>query len=341
MKENDEDFDKWMMDYMTGSLSGEGMQKFLVLLKSDIHYQERFRDLSKAHARLLVPRFAEAAADNYEKLLHRIHLEKSTPIQKVSVQRFSWKYIRRMAATIALLITSSIACYYVWDDIQKSSQDVVLCQMEVPLGSQTKVVLPDGSVVCLNSGSVLKYDPTFMRNKNRDIYLTGEGYFEVCKNEDKPFIVHVGDLKVKVLGTIFNVRAYKEEPNIEISLVKGRVNVFAQSEAIGNVFLSPNQRAIYDKETKSLFAENVDAEVATQWTTGRLGFVNISLVDIMADIERRYNVHIIIDSEQMKTEIFSGSISCKLSLEEMLNYLDVDDKYQWTKKGNVITITDK
>lgn len=341
MKENNEDFDKWMMDYMIGGLSEEDMQKFLVLLNSDIHYKERFRELSKAHARLLVPRFAEVAADNYGKLLDRIHLEKSAPIQKRPVQRFSWKYIRRMAATLALLITSSIACYYAWDDIQKSSQDVVLCQLEVPLGSQTKVVLPDGSMVCLNSGSVLKYDPTFIRNKNRDIYLTGEGYFKVRKNEDKPFIVHVGDLKIKVLGTIFNVRAYKEEPNVEISLVEGRVNVFAQSEAVGNVVLSPNQRAIYDKETKSLFAENIDADIATQWITGRLSFVNTSLVQIMADIERRYNVHIIIDSEQMKTEIFSGSISCKLSLEEMLDYLDVDDKYQWNQKGNVITITDK
>ncbi len=70
--------------------------------------------------------------------------------------------------------------------------------MEVPLGSQTKVILPDGSVVCLNSGSVLKYDPAFLRKKSREVYLIGEGYFEVQKNPEKPFIVHVDDINVKV-----------------------------------------------------------------------------------------------------------------------------------------------
>lgn len=161
--------------------------------------------------------------------------------------------MRRIAATVALLITSSIACYYVWNDIKSSAQDTVLCQMEVPLGSQTKVVLPDGSVVCLNSGSVLKYDPAFVRNKNREVYLVGEGYFEVHKNTEKPFIVHTEDLNIKVLGTVFNIRAYKEEPNIEVALVEGKVNVFSQSEEKGNIVLRPNQRAVYDKKQGCCF----------------------------------------------------------------------------------------
>ena len=218
---------------------------------------------------------------------------------------------------------------------------MVLCQMEVPLGSQTKVVLPDGSVVCLNSGSVLKYDPAFVRNKNREVYLVGEGYFEVHKNTEKPFIVHTEDLNIKVLGTVFNIRAYKEEPNIEVALVEGKVNVFSQSEEKGNIVLRPNQRAVYDKKTRVLFSDAVDAEAKALWTTGRLSFVNESLADIMKDVERRYNVHIIIEAESMKTEIFSGSISSKLSLDEILDYLDVDDKYKWMQNGNVITITDK
>ena len=341
MKDNNEEFDKWMMDYMTGSLSGEDMQKFHTLLRSDIHYRKRFKDLSAIHAKLLIPHFVAEEADNYEKLLRRINLEKSTSLRNSSSHRITWKSIRRIAAVIVLLITSSIACYYVWDDVWRTSQDVVLCQMEVPLGSQTKVVLPDGSVVCLNSGSVLKYDPSFMKNKNRDVYLTGEGYFEVQKNQHKPFIVHTGDLNVKVLGTVFNVRAYTDESNVEIALVKGRVNVFSQSETIGNVVLNPNQRAVYDKKSRSLFSEDTDAKVAALWITGRLSFINTSLVDIMKELERHYNVRIIVESEHMKTEIFSGSINSKLSLEEMLDYLDVDNKYVWTRKDNVITITDK
>ena len=148
-------------------------------------------------------------------------------------------------------------------------------------------------------------------------------------------------MNIKVLGTVFNIRAYKEEPNIEVALVEGKVNVFSQSEEKGNIVLRPNQRAVYDKKTRVLFSDAVDAEAKALWTTGRLSFVNESLADIMKDIERRYNVHIIIEAESMKTEIFSGSISSKLSLDEILDYLDVDDKYKWMQNGNVITITDK
>ena len=89
---------------------------------------------------------------------------------------------------------------------------MVLCQMEVPLGSQTKVVLPDGSVVCLNSGSVLKYDPAFVRNKNREVYLVGEGYFEVHKNTEKPFIVHTEDLNIKFWGRFSILGPIKKNP---------------------------------------------------------------------------------------------------------------------------------
>lgn len=341
MKENNENFDRWMIDYMAGCLSGEDLQKFHALLKSDVHCQERFKELSKEHARLLVSRFAAEEAENYESLLHKLNVKKDKHSFALSNLRLLGRNVRRIAATVALIVTSSIACYYVWNDIRDASQDMALCQMEVPLGSQTKVVLPDGSVVCLNSGSILKYDPAFARNKNREVYLIGEGYFEVHKNTDKPFIVHTEDLNVKVLGTVFNIRAYKEEPNIEVALVEGRVNVFSKSETNGNVVLKPNQRAVYDKQSKRLFSDAVDAETATQWTTGRLSFVNTSLVDIIKDIERKYNVRIIIESESMKSEIFSGSISSKLTLDEILDYLDVDNKYVWARKGNVITITDK
>lgn len=341
MKKNIEIFDEWMIDYMNGCLAGEDLQNFHALLKSDSACREKFKELSKEHAKYLIPYFAEEEAANYEELILRLKFKNRKHSRMLSVRPFFGKSLRRIAATIALIITSSIACYYVWNDIRDSAQNVVLCQMEVPLGSQTKVVLPDGSTVCLNSGSVLKYDPAFVRNRNREVYLIGEGYFEVYKNADKPFIVHTEDLNIKVLGTVFNIRAYKGEPNIEVALVEGKVNVFSKSETKGNVVLKPNQMAVYDKKTKRLFSDTVDAQSKALWTTGRLSFVNTSLTDIMKEIERKYNVRIVIESTRMNSEIFSGSISSKLSLSEILDYLDVDKKYKWKQKGNVITITDK
>ena len=128
--------------------------------------------------------------------------------------------------------------------------------MEVPLGSQTKVILPDSSVVCLNSGSVLKYDPAFLRKKSREVYLIGEGYFEVQKNPEKPFIVHADDINVKVLGTVFNVRSYPEDSEIEVSLIKGKVNVFSASETRDNVILASDEQLTYDKRSCLLYTSN-------------------------------------------------------------------------------------
>lgn len=160
-----------------------------------------------------------------------------------------WSTFSQVAAIALLILTTSIAGYYIYNDVAESNQEMALCQMEVPLGSQTKVILPDGSVVCLNSGSVLKYDPAFLRKKNREVYLIGEGYFEVQKNPEKPFIVHADDINVKVLGTVFNVRSYPEDSEIEVSLIKGKVNVFSTSETRDNVILAPDEQLTYDKRS--------------------------------------------------------------------------------------------
>lgn len=338
MQTEEEHFDEWMTDYISGHLSGENLQKFHTLLKSDALYRERFKKLSQAHARLLVPRFAKIEAQNYEKLLRRLNLK---PENTMQVRLRPWKKLRRIAAAVAFAIASSLIGYYLGNEMQQGKPAPALCRMEVPLGSQTKAVLPDGTVVRLNSGSVLKYDPAFINKKNREVYLTGEGYFEVHKSPHKPFIVHTEDLNIKVLGTVFNIRAYPEEPNIQVALIAGKVNVFSRSETQGNVLLKPDQQAVYEKRSGKLFSEAIDAAVTARWTTGRLSFVNASLPAIMKDIERKFDVRIAIGSEKMKSEIFSGSIGSELSLEEILDYLDVDGKYEWTRQGNVITITDK
>lgn len=340
MKTDKENFDEWMIDYMAGCLSDENLQKFHALLQSDVLFQKRFKELAQEHARLLAPRFARIQADNYETLLRRLNRKEEAPARPMG--RFPWKNLRRIAAAAALLVASALAGYYLWNDLHETARPPVFCRVEVPLGAaQTRTVLPDGTAVYLNSGSVLKYDTAFMQPAEREVYLTGEACFEVRKDAGKPFIVHTEKLNIKVLGTVFNVRAYPDEPNIEVALVEGKVNVFSRSETEGNIVLHPDRQAVYERRTGKLFSEAVDAEAATRWTTGRLSFVDASLPDILKEIERKYDVRIVIGSERMKSEIFSGSIGPEFTLDELLDYLDVDDKYRWTQEGNVITITDK
>lgn len=335
MEKQTQDFDELMMDFLSGSLSKEDTRNFYALLKSDMCYRQRYEEMAKAHAKLLVPYFEKQKNTNYEHLINKLGIGETKRALFVP-----WQKIRRIAAVVLLLLTTSVASYYVYNDLS-TPQNAALCRMEVPQGSQSKVVLPDGSEVCLNSGSILEYEPDFGRNRTREVRLVGEGYFQVSKNPAKPFIVHTNDIHVKVLGTVFNMRAYANDHVIEVSLIEGKVNVFSQSETNGNVILRPNERLTYDKDSKKMWTDNVDAKRFAQWTTGRLNFVNASLVDIMKDIERKYNVRIVVNSRHMKGEIFSGSISPKLTIDEILDYIDVDNKYCWERSGNVVTISDK
>ena len=333
MEQNLIEFDELMIDYLTGSLSEENTGKFYTLLQPDMIYQRRYDELAKLHAQSFISKFEKEKKDNYVELTKSLNF--NTPHKKRLVIPV---FYARIAAVIALVITTSIGIYLYNDEPQIQSN--TLCEIEVPLGSQTKMTLPDGSVVCLNAGSILKYSPDLINHSKREVYLIGEGYFKVEKNPEKPFIVHAEDINIEVLGTIFNVRAYHNSSEIEVNLIEGKVDVSASTTQESRI-LSPNERMTYNKESETIKIDKVDALRSAQWTVGRLSFVNASLIDIIKDIERKYNVRIVIQSKFMQDEIFSGSISTKLSIDEVLDYIDVDDKYDWKRSGDTITITDK
>lgn len=330
-------FEELMLDFLAGKLSEEGERELFRFLESDPSYQQRYKEMARTRAKSLVGKFEQEKKADYKALSAILGLTKEPVKRRVML----WRVCSRVAAVALLVLTTSIAVYYIYRDLAETYWDSALCRMEVPLGSQTKVVLPDGSVVCLNSGSVLKYDLGFLRRKSREVYLVGEGYFEVQADPKKPFIVHVDDIKVKVLGTVFNVCSYPEDEEIEVNLIKGKVNVFSASETQGNVILSPNEKFTYNKRSGKISHFHADALQASRWTTGRLSFVNASVPEIMKVIERKYDVQIVLRSRHIEKEVFSGSISSTLTVEEILDYIDVDKKYSWSRNGNVITVTDK
>ncbi len=176
---------------------------------------------------------------------------------------------------------------------------------------------------------------------DRKVFLSGEAYFKVSRNMLKPFIVHTGELNIKVLGTTFNVASYPDDAEIKVSLVEGSVNVYTTSDAKKNILLSPDEQAVYNKNDKVLSMRKIDAVSQAAWTTGRLVFVNEKLFDILKTIGKKYDVQILVQSRKVYTEYFSGSIDTNLTLDEILSYLDVDNKFMWRKKGKTIVITDR
>ncbi len=336
MKDHLQEFDHLLIGYFSNNLTQEEEKRLSTLLRSNTLYIERYEEMVKLHAQSFIPRFEKEKQNNYLRLSKILGFDTSHKTSRKFHVSFRW-----VAAIIALIITSSVAIYYIHKDISIANQAAQLVEMEVPPGSQTKVILPDGSLAFLNSGSILKYDVSYANRRIREVYLNGEGYFEVKRDETRPFIVRAQDLNVKVLGTTFNVRAYHEDPEIEVNLLAGSVNVYVNSEINGNIILSPNEHLIYNKLTKKMWSSKTNASLSTKWITGRISFVNRPLLDVVTQIEQRYNVKINIQTEKMQNEIFSGSISTKYSIDEILNYIDVDKKYHWIREDDTITITDK
>lgn len=334
MNENEKEFHELMTDYFQGVMSEQECKQLLSLINSDQEYKSRFLEMKSIQGKSYIPFFEKQKESNYQHLLDTLDIK---PVKRVHRH---WLATKQVAAIAVLCVISSLVSLYIYRTTDTTRQESYTCETIVPLGSQVQVYLPDSSIVHLNSGSVLRYNAAYNRN-NREIYLNGEGYFTIKKGNDIPFIVKAGNLNVKVLGTIFNVKAYEEENKIEVGLIEGSVNVYTNNEHVNNRILAPNEHLVYNKLTQAIQISPIDAQRTYQWTKGVLYFHKASLVEICKALERKFNISISPNSKHMTEDYFTGSISSELTITEMIDFLDIEKKYKWEKSGNTIYICDK
>jgi ferric-dicitrate binding protein FerR (iron transport regulator) len=242
-------------------------------------------------------------------------------------------------------------------------------EITVKLGTKTKVQLPDGSHVWVNSDSKLTYAETFT-GPTRDIYLEGEAYFDVVKDSKHPFIVHTAGIDIKVLGTAFNVKAYNAEPTIEATLVHGLIEVTKtnQPEA-SKILLHPHEKLIFDKKANEQsvikpgmnVAESAivhdkpinpaititplsktladSALIETSWVYNRLSFEEEKFEDLVKKIERWFNVEITINNNKIRTYRSTGSFENE-TVDEALKELQYLVPFSYQINGRNIVIND-
>lgn len=201
-------------------------------------------------------------------------------------------------------------------------------------GSITNITLPDNTEVSLNSGSKLIYNSLF-GSSSRTVRLDGEAYFKVTHNEEHPFIVETENVNVKVLGTTFNISAYPESEKTSIVLLEGKVCVNTKNEIIT---ITPGEKATYEKNTGKLSINAVNPNDYTIWTNGGFYFDNESLPTILKQLSRKYNIPIIIKSNILNGEHFSGVIP-DISLREALNILKMASSFNYEIYEDSITVT--
>jgi len=208
--------------------------------------------------------------------------------------------------------------------LQTSEEDSnTMNQLVIPYGNQSRVVLSDNTVVWLNAGSRLVY-PTHFRDKTREVLLIGEAFFEVAKNADKPFIVKVSGIDIRVLGTKFNVSAYSEDNLIQTVLNEGSVAIRRSGAKFWekDIVISPNQMASFDKTSSNTRISEVSAEAYSLWTKGMMNFEGIYLSQVIKRVERFYNISVTFSDHQKEMMRISGKLDLKKSRKEVMEYLE-------------------
>lgn len=190
--------------------------------------------------------------------------------------------------------------------------------ISTPNGQLSQISLPDGTKVWLNAESSLKYPIVFI-GKQRVVELKGEGYFEVAKNREKPFIVKAEDTEVKVLGTKFNISAYSNDNFIKTTLAEGLVAIGKEKTS---KLLRPNQQAFILKNQADINISNVDIEEAMAWKNGYFMFNNLDIKTVMTMIGRWYDIEVEYKG-QIENEVFIGTVSRFDSIEKLLSTLEL------------------
>ena len=194
--------------------------------------------------------------------------------------------------------------------------------LEIPNGGEFQVTLADGTKVCLNAGTKLTYPIAFV-GKERRVHLEGEGYFEVKRDENKPFIVEIKGMEVKVLGTSFNLRSFAADNRSTATLISGKIEV---KTSLRRVELSPNQQADLLVGENKLDVREVDAAVYSAWTKGRFVVRRERLETILDDVSRWYNVTVFYEQSSAKDILFSGIMERYADISKTLEMLEKTGK---------------
>ncbi len=246
-----------------------------------------------------------------DRLHHRMRLYEEEKAKKFSVTKVFSLFSKVAAVLILPLLVYSI---YLASLTTKTDRNAFINnQMEwhtvkTPAGMQTDFLLPDGSHVWLNSGSVLKY-PTHFAGDKREVEMSGEAFFDVAKDVSHPFMVNAGKMKIEVTGTRFNVINYTDELVTELILESGHVRLFSgkyeENKTLANI--KPGELAVLENANNHLIITNVDVSKYTAWKDGALIFRDDPMDEVVRKLNRWFNVEIILQSPELKNYVYTAT----------------------------------
>lgn len=296
-----------------------------------------------------VIRWISSSPENYEqyKSLHKVHdillwndeLELTGEntgeehIGKNNMRRLFFSFSKYAAVLLAAIIGSY---FFFSKDGGSEESSSSMHKLFVPAGQRAELSLPDGTKVWLNAKTTFTFPEKFDKD-HRNVQLDGEAYFDVEKDEERPFTVSTNKYDIKVLGTEFNVTAYSESPLFETSLLEGEVEITGSNEAKPSR-LTPNNQAYLENGRLKIVPLTDQGHLL--WKEGIIYFDNESVQDIMSKLELYFDVKISIKNRSLVSYRYSGKFRTKDGVEQVLKVLQLKHKFKYTKDdvNNIIII---
>ncbi len=237
-----------------------------------------------------------------------------------------WKNFIKYAAIVIFCILAGYKYFSLKNELPKYCG---ISQVMTPNGGKTDLVLLDGTRVILNSGSKIELLPGF-GDKDRVVKLCGEAFFDVAHDSLCPFFVEINNnIKVKVLGTKFNVNAYSTNDEIQVNLLEGAVEMTVPQSKTKTINLRPKQIALYNQETKTLSVKPQDDDSSISWLNNELVFNNETFEQIAYKMERKFNVKINIHNDLIKRQRFKGDFVNGESIDQIFKIIAADKRYKY------------
>jgi len=266
-----------------------------------------------------------------------ISSETSRVKEKRSFRRKIWIYVISVAAVMFIVLAGDL--YFI--DHKHLNKNSVISRFS-GVRENRLIQLPDGSTVIVSHGSKLNYPSSFDGLSNREVYLDGQAYFDVKHNSLKPFIIHTGKLKTTVLGTAFEINAWSDEPDVRVTVSRGKVKVEDQNNRTISV-ITPNQQITYDKTNKNIIQKVVNVPEYLEWKDHDLLLSNVTISEAAELLEKRFQVKILIADEQIKSKRFTTTVLKGERIEQILNSIAEfnDAKFTYDVEKSEVIISSK
>lgn len=312
-------------------------------------------DAFNKHLQRLSNHLSEPALKYEKEIQVKNKPDPEVPVKPIS--RVKWMWWSGVAAASVIALFLILPATSILTPVKRAEAKNTV---STNLGSKSKIQLPDGTQVWLNSDSKLTYSENF-QGPFREVSLTGEAYFDVVKDKEHPFLIHTQSIDLKVLGTAFNVRSYANEKKTETSLIHGSVEVTLHNNPDKKIILKPNEKLViqnnqftmipgktiteaFDEDepimvlSKVHFQKEDSSATETLWVKNKLGFDGETLENIASKIERWYDVKIIIREERLKSYEYSGVFEDE-SLQQVMDALKLTGNFNYTINKKEVIIT--